>query len=90
MELSVGQPTDSIQAHPNWLLNPTSTDVTELIHWWIAELTIPTLTDGTAAPSWITYDTSTYEIIIDTATATTPGIYDLVIRGEALDDEDNA
>ena len=88
----MGQATDSIQSHAIWALNPNmgSGDVTiDVVDWWDVELTIPTLTDGSAAPSWISYDMGTNEIIIDTTTATTPGIYDLTIRGEARDDESN-
>ena len=72
MELSVGQPTDTTQAITPWTVNPSTGG---RLPWFTFESTIIE-TSGATAPAWIYYDAGLDEIVIDTATATTPGIYD--------------
>ena len=85
MELSIGQPMNTVQSITPWTVNPSTGG---LLSWWDVELQVLE-TDGSASPAWIYYDQATDEIIIDTALATTPGVYDFNLRGEALDDESN-
>ena len=86
MELAVGQPANTIQSITPWTVNPNTGG---LMAWWDVELTVRE-TSGALAPSWIYYDSGTGEIVIDTALATTPGVYTFILRGEALNDESNS
>ena len=82
----MGQLTDTTHTNVDWTYNPSTAGT---LASWTYDYAVYETDETTVAPAWIYFDAGAGEIVIDAASATTEGVYNFKLRGEAVDDASN-